>query len=390
MPWSRSWIPMKMKDCGKGKLLSVDPKPKSAWVMLLFTRMLAEYCSYSRDAFVGRFLDDATFANALLAEILCYSKTVQKSDSVAKHLLPPILDRAIFCFRLQHFSSLSKPKSRREDYPFSSWPDIDSQQEKGERDAAVVASLYRQVARDNLHKTGQLLENIAVGTASIDQDDFERFVIPLLREMIDITEHQPSEASVFYSGIISTYIERVVQKEPPKPQDWSLPDDARKCYESNCTYCSPVRQFLENTSQYQEFLVPEDQRYVFLHHMPYHYKWTEERSGEHRKVKVNKSLEPWKGKHEEWRRRADRAQRALRSLPETPLRQCLGDGEYEDLMELRIVKVPTEDMIKGSANPVQAEAATGGTMEGNKEEANTVGDKRKREDADLGGQKRKR
>lgn len=59
-------------------------------------------------------------------------------------------------------------------------------------------------------------------------------------------------------------------------------------------------------------------------------------------------------------------------------------------MELRIVKVPTEDMIKGSANPVQAEAATGGTMEGNKEEANTVGDKRKREDADLGGQKRKR
>ncbi|KEF50888.1 uncharacterized protein A1O9_13058, partial [Exophiala aquamarina CBS 119918] len=183
--------------------------------------MLIIHCSNSMDTFVGRFTDDATFANALLVETLCYSETVQKPDLV-KHLLSLILDTAISSFQLHQFSSFSKQECPREDYPFSSWPDISlDDNERGKKDAAVIVSLYRLV-RDDLVKAGQLLENIANGTAIIHHDDLDRLIIPLLRGMIDITKHQPFKASLFYSKVISTYIERVVQKEPPKPQDWSL------------------------------------------------------------------------------------------------------------------------------------------------------------------------
>lgn len=175
--------------------------------------------------------------------------------------------------------------------------------------------------------------------------------------MIDITQRRPSEAFLFYSKSISTYIERVVQKEPPKPQDWSLPDDAEKCYRPDCTYCSPIRKFLENPSQEdQEFAIPEQRYYDFTHHLPFHYKTTKERSGEHYTIKVTKSFQTWERKYKEWRGRAEHAQLALRSLPERPLRQCLEDDEYQDLMGLHIVKLSTEDMIK-EPDGAQAEAA---------------------------------
>ncbi|KIW36506.1 uncharacterized protein PV06_11271 [Exophiala oligosperma] len=245
----------------------------------------------SMNTFVGRFFDDATFINALFAEILCYSKTVQEPNLLVQRLIPPIFDKAMSSFRLQQFSSLSKLRSPQEDYPFSSWPDIISHSEKSEKDASVVASLYRQLVRDDLDKAGQLLEKIANDTASIHQDDLDRFIIPLLCEMIDIPERQPSEAAPFYSKIISTYIERTVQKEPPKPQDWSLPDDARECYWADCTYCPVVREFLGNPSREDwDFTISEDRYYDFTRHLPFHYTTTRGKRGEHYDIKVTKSL----------------------------------------------------------------------------------------------------
>jgi hypothetical protein len=132
----------------------------------------------------------------LLVEMLSYSKTIQKQDLAVKHLLSLVLDTATSSFRLQQISSLSKQKLPREDYLFSSWPDISSYDtEKGKNGACVVTSLY-QLARGDLDTAGQLLEKIANDAAGIHQDDLGRFNIPLLREMIDITEHQPSKASI--------------------------------------------------------------------------------------------------------------------------------------------------------------------------------------------------
>ncbi|OAP58935.1 hypothetical protein AYL99_06232 [Fonsecaea erecta] len=295
------------------------------------------------DAFIGRFLAEATFLGALLSEVLCYSRTGEKatkSHTVVEHLVPLILDRAISYFRLEQFSSFSKRWEPAMDHPFSLWPGTPDA-EKGKKDAAVVASLYRLLAEDDLDKAAQLLEKIADDTRSVKEDDLNRFIIPLLREMIDVTALQPAEASRFYRQIITTYSERVVQKEPPKPQDWSQPDAFKPCW-NKCEYCSLVQEFLMDPSKEEQvFAVPAENYYSLTQHWSYHCERTLEEKGKIYEIRVRKTLGEWEKAHKSWGERAGPAQSKLRSLPEAPLRQYLGDGEYEDLMDLRIVKVPT-------------------------------------------------
>ena len=295
------------------------------------------------DAFVRRFVEeDVIFANTLLVEILCYAETTENPHLV-EHLASSILDRALPSFQLQQFSSRTKAQSRPEVYPFSSWPHCDWD-ERGKKDAAVVVSLYRRLAREDLNKAGELLQKLANDVATIDKMELDRFVIPLLKEIIDITVSQPLEASRFYSQIISTYIARVVEKEPPKPQDWSLPDDMRKCYRPDCAYCDPVRLFLQDPrKEEQTFTVPERAYYDLTRHVPSGYETSWEKNGaEKKRVTITKTLMTWQRKHSYWQGKVENAQSALRSLPEGPLRQCLGDGEYQNLMELGTVTASSE------------------------------------------------
>ena len=294
-------------------------------------------------AFVGRFLGDADFANTLLAEVLWYARQAQKPDFVVEHLLPPILDRAASFFQLKPFRDWSSEWVSRKISHFSSSPKTD---ESGRIGVSVVASLYRRLARQDLDKAAQLLEKIANDTTSIYKDRLDDFIIPLLVEMIDITEHQPSEASLFYTKVISTYIERMVEKEPPKPRNWSLSEDFKLCCWSGCPHCgiwSPVRRFLQDPNQDEkDFAMPEDQCYELTCHLPDYYKMTKWRSERNYGIRVTKTFGRWEEKHKKWQSKADHVQSALRSLPETPLRQCLGDDKYQSLMDLQIVKVQTE------------------------------------------------
>ncbi|EXJ81806.1 hypothetical protein A1O1_07871 [Capronia coronata CBS 617.96] len=228
-----------------------------------------------------------------------HQRVLQSPNSVVKDLLPLVLNTAMSNFRLQQFSAHSKQffhfpfeQLFREDYPFSSWPDIRHVEERAKKDATVIVSLYRQFATDDLgDKAGQLLEKIADDTANIESADLDCFIIPVLREMIDITEHQPSEASQFYTKIISTYIERVVQKEPPKPLNWCLPDDFQRCYRQDCDYCSPVREFLEDPAKEDyRFTVPQERYYDSTRHLPFDYTMSQEGKGDDQTVTVTKTL----------------------------------------------------------------------------------------------------
>ncbi|OAL36412.1 hypothetical protein AYO20_04308 [Fonsecaea nubica] len=330
------------------------------------------------DTFLGRFVDETAFVSALFVETLCYVQTAQKSD-VVEHLLSPIFDAAISSFQLHQFSSYRKSRLQRENYPFSSWPESSwSIRDKlSKKDVAVVVSLYRRLAGEDLTKAGQLLEKIANDTATIQQDDLDRFIIPLLQELIDITKLQPLEASLFYAKAIPTYIERVVEKEPPKPHNWSLPDDIAKCDWTDCPHCSVVREFLENPSEKERcFTIPKDQDSRFCWHFPHHYNRNEDESGQDLTIKVTKSLKTWEDKHKEWRRRADNAQSKLQSLPEMPLRECLGNTEYQDLIKLRIVKLSAEDVSQGP--PDSAEANPAPVTPGGSADAEMKGRKRRR------------
>ena len=194
----------------------------------------------------------------------------------------------------------------------------------------------------------------------IDNDDLDRLIIPLLGEMVDVSEQQPLEASSFYSKLITTYIERVVQREPQKPQNWSLPDDAQKYYFKDCTFCSPVREFLKSpTQEHLIFDVPAEKHYEFQLHLPYYYE-TREESGESSKIKVTKTFSSWEGQHEEWRCRFGHAQTALGTLPQARLRQIIGEDDYQDLMDLRIVKLPAATSDKEGSNSAEAATDTDG------------------------------
>ncbi|KIV89616.1 hypothetical protein PV10_07002 [Exophiala mesophila] len=328
----------------------VSSKDARAVVQIMVTYKDERVCK-SMAAFVDRFLKKVVFANTLVAEVLWYARQAQKPDFVVEYLLPPILNRAASFFRLERFSIWSSNRFPSERDPFSLLPKKD---ESGRIGASVVASLYRQLASHDLDKAGQLLEKIGNDTTSIYQGNLDDFIIPLLVEMIDITEHQPYEASLFYAKAISTYTERMVKKEPPKPQNWSLWEDFKICIRPECPHCdvrSPVRHFLSDPNQKDKaFAIPEDQCYDFKLHLPNYYKISKWRSGKDYGIRVTKTLGRWEEKHKKWQSKADHVQSALRSLPETPLRKCLGDDKYQSLMDLQIVKIPTKDIIKYSPN----------------------------------------
>ncbi|KAJ4581247.1 hypothetical protein HRR81_000288 [Exophiala dermatitidis] len=295
--------------------------------------------------FVRRFLDEEAFTTALLVEVLCRAQTVQETD-LMEHLLPVILHPAVSSFQLQQFSSRQKrdPHSSKV-YPFSSWSRCRlSAQDRGKQDAAVVMSLYRRLAKDDLNMAGQLLKTIANDIATIYDDDLDPFIIPLLREMIDITMLQPAEASRFYSEAISTYIERKITRKPPKPQDWSLPNDFVECSRPGCKSRFEVREFLNDPDkEEQAFYVPEYRYKEVQEHFPEYYLISKLGSRREHRVRVTKSLGSWEKQYDQWQIIADHAQNSLRSLPETQLRQCLGDARYMDLIELRNVRVQSKE-----------------------------------------------
>ena len=258
---------------------------------------------------------------------------------------------------MQYFSSSSKQGSLAEDYPFSSWPDVPSgENAKGQKDAAVLVSLYDHCSTDNLDKGENLLDKIADEVARINLDDLDRIIIPFLSQMINSTKQQLSGSPQFYTKAISTYIERVVQMEPSKPSTWSLSDDMRTCYGSNCTYCTPVREFLDNPSREgQTFAVSKKQCHDFNWHFPCSYKKTVNEDGDKYTIHVTKTYETWEQNHKRWQARFNRAQSTLRSLPEAPLRQHLSNHNYEVLMELQLVRIPSESAVK---DPSTAQAET--------------------------------
>ena len=58
-------------------------------------------------------------------------------------------------------------------------------------------------------------------TESLPYDELDRLVIPLLEQMMHVMALCTVDASEFYQSMMTTYITRVVQKEPKKPSDWA-------------------------------------------------------------------------------------------------------------------------------------------------------------------------
>lgn len=206
-------------------------------------------------------------------------------------------------------------------------------------------SLYQHLFKSDRNKASELLVKIQLQTEGIAIAELDRFVIPLLKRLMDILDLDSSESSGFYQSILVTYISRTVQQEPEKPTDWSRPKD-HECYRSNCTICPELREFLlDPAKESHSFVMPEDMRdswhfeYAILNRCT---RKTDE-TQKPRVTIVRKTLKRWEEEHRGWEKRASKAQATLKEFPEEKMKQCLA-GKKDDIMDLRMVKTQNEGL----------------------------------------------
>jgi hypothetical protein len=82
-----------------------------------------------------------------------------------------------------------------------------------------VIGLYQQLLHSDEKKAAKLLVKIQSQTNSLLHKELDRLVIPLLEQMVEVLDLGSLETRQFYQSIMTTYITRVVQKEPEKPSD---------------------------------------------------------------------------------------------------------------------------------------------------------------------------
>ena len=277
-------------------------------------------------------------------EILSFSQSSSPDMNLVERLFPLVLDAAASLFELQKYSSAAKKSSSRDDYPYSSWPNCYYEVEKGRCDASIIVGLHKRLLQSDREKAGKLLEKIQSQTESLPYDELGRLVIPLLKQMIYIVDLCPLNARQFYNVMITTYITRVVQKEPEKPSDWARPDEKRKCYDSECTSCPGLQEFLMDPKEKsRRFVLHKD--HWHLNYISGDYCETSlDESQKPATLTVTKTLKAWEANHSKWQKRASDAQETFRQLPQEELKQCLAE-DYNALMDLRMVKIKDEDFV---------------------------------------------
>jgi len=280
---------------------------------------------HSIKPFIARFLKDLSFLNALAFEVLSLGHgsddkqassdsgsddndansegegRSQKStpDSFGKdlaaRLFPLILIPEATQFELNKFSSAARSTGSYDET------------EKGRRDANMVVKLYQKLLQLGQARATELLCKVKSQIAVLPHSKLDNVVIPLLRQLFPILDLSSLEVCDFYQSIMSTYIERVVHKEPEKPKDWYRPADEFLCYRSVCPDHQSLRQFLlEPKEESRTFTSLNDPTHLECN-IPSDCK-TKRASGV---LTVRKTLKGWKREHKEWQERVFKVQKTF-------------------------------------------------------------------------------
>jgi hypothetical protein len=281
--------------------------------------------------FITRFLWDSNFSNALSIEILSFSQSLTPNEDLVTRLFPLVVNAAASHFELQRYSSALK-RYPSDDYPYSSWP----YEEKGRRDASIIVKFHQQVLQFDRKKAFALLRQIQSETESLPDYELDRLVIPLLEQMVYLVDLSPVDAQQFYTSMLTTYIRRVVQKEPEKPSDWARLNEKLKCYSSTCRDCPMLEEFLADTeAESRSFEARGPLCYTAV---PHKCTQVKDNSQEPPLIVVTKTLKGWEENHAQWEKRASKARETLKRLPLEQLKQCLAK-DYDAIMDLRMVRV---------------------------------------------------
>ena len=310
---------------------------------------------FSVKAFINRFLTVSEFVNDLAIELLSfsYSKEVEESQNkeTFTRLLFLVQDAAVTQFQLQHYSSHSKNKHTHH-YPYSSWPQTYNDTIESQNDARNVVSLYQRVAQSDQMMASSLLSKIQEQTGAIVQSELYRLIIPFLGQMLGVLDTSLAATSQFFRLMMITCTVRVVREEPEKPKDWARPDEARDryCYQSDCRDCQLVNDFMiDPTEQSRRFESFKD---------PSHLRWKTigkcTISDSSCNPIVTKTTKTWEEAHAAWEKRASEAQKTFQRLPQTKLKECLGES-YEGIMDLRVVKIQDKPSLDAQFNDTAIE-----------------------------------
>jgi len=254
---------------------------------------------------------------------------------LAAHFFPLILIPAATQFELDNFSSAARSTG------------CNDETEKGRRDADIVVKLYQKLLQLGRARATELLFKIKSQIAVLTHSKLDNVVIPLLRQLFPILDLSSLEVCDFYQSIMSTYIERVVHKEPEKPRDWSRPVDEVRCYRSVCPDHQSLGQFLlEPKEESRIFTSLNDPTHLGCN-MPSDCETTRA-SGV---LTVRKTLNRWKRERKEWQERVSKVQMTLKQFPQTELQQCLAD-QYDAIMNLNMVRITdiSKRSIKNCSN----------------------------------------
>ena len=302
--------------------------------------------THSIKKFISRLSGSLEFLYNLTVELLNFLQDPnhRTDNDIATRILRLVLDAIATRFELQTWLSVLKS---RDPYSYSTH---DKRMQEAPKDANITANLHQNLLESNQTNASILLSRIQSQFEHIEVEEMEVLTPSLLREMIPLITQCPLEAHQFFLSVMTTYITRVVLREPRNQTDWARPNHAEEIDIVKCPKCQPLRDFLLDPSQEScDFPLPEDHNHLkgSADEWSYRPRCCEKKvkgSWSSPVLTVTKFPKPW----DDWYCYFEMVQKELKRLPEEPLRQCLG-AEYDALMNLDMVRLHEDDEIVDTA-----------------------------------------
>ncbi|KAK4506729.1 hypothetical protein PRZ48_000462 [Zasmidium cellare] len=279
---------------------------------------------------VSRFRHEDKFLIALAVELLNNLPGSGDSQKYLHTLLHQILDAVVSIFDLEFYDHYVETLHTRGP---TSTPNT-----------GPIIALY-ETATEPQRIT--LLDNIQKRSLSLSQARWRDFIPAFLKQLITVVDASSPEGQQCVQSLVNSYITTTVGAEPPKPSDWRRPAEVvtYSYPRKTCSCIAQLNDFLLDATASTCELSCKDAPGYYCDAL---YKFDgldQKRAGN--AVTYTKTLKGWEREHRDWKGKADQATRVLRQLPEERLRACLA-GRYEEVMELRSVKVAREG---GSVSP---------------------------------------
>ena len=287
--------------------------------------------------------------NAMTAELLSRSQGSSPPQEVIDTLLPPCLESVVARFQLSEFcSALLKDRSRFGDVRNSGWRydrKIDKKtQGCARKDATNVALLYEhlRLGLEQSAVTNVLLDKILLQCESLDERTLYSIFAPLMAKLWKVMDKVHERSKTFPVEFLNCCLLRLVEKEPPRPRDYSWPNEAKgrertKCG-GECTTCDEIIAFLLDPDRDRAtFEQPTNADYGFFYnHKIWECDTFEDKKAQPMTFTLVKSLRGWQSAHGAWQQSLSAAQRRLDGI--VALREILGD-DYEAIRNADVTPV---------------------------------------------------